>query len=96
MGKEGADDMTSETFYRILYSVLVLFGSEIVGYVPIHWEDARRISPQGDTMPAGESDKMLGGWELGQPSYGGGDVGSGIGGVRDICCLPPETSHTIH
>ena len=53
-----------------------------------HWEDAGWLSPPGDMPNDRAADDTEGGWEFGQPTFGGGGGGCSFGGGIYICILP--------
>ena len=60
-----------------------------VGYVPMHWEDARRLPPSGGLQTDGAAAKEEAVKDMGLTPTGGGNGGGVHTGGRHICHPPP-------
>ena len=67
-----------------------------MGDVPTHWEDSSRISLPSYTPTDGSAANMLGGLEVGLPTFFGVGGGGGLGGCGEVFRTPPEHSCTVH
>ena len=64
--------------------------------VPTYQEYSGSISPPGDTPTDQKEAKKEVVWELGLPTFGGGNSKVGLVGGGNVCNLPPEHSCTVH
>ena len=67
-----------------------------VGVVPMHQDDAGRISPPGDLTTDGLEADTAGGWDLLVPTSGGSNGRIGIGGGGELRHQPPKHILTVH